>query len=89
MAGFLIPPWYQVSRASPEMLGIAVYFMGCFTAITAFTAFKAAGQTYKVLRRKRGRKPSTYIVMVWLDWLINILMAVLSWLYINNMIEPR
>ncbi|KAL8382476.1 hypothetical protein RB595_006316 [Gaeumannomyces hyphopodioides] len=88
MAGFLIPPWYQVTRASPEMLGIAVFLMGCFAAITIFTTFKAAGQTYKVLKRKRGRRPSTYIIMVWLDWLVNILMAVLAWLFINDDIEP-
>ncbi|KAK5939725.1 hypothetical protein PMZ80_008107 [Knufia obscura] len=77
---------FVVAESSPEDMKIASIAWGFQLGFALLTAAKAGGQTLCIWRRT-GRI-SGYTFMVWLEIIVNSVLGVLSWLYMDGIIPP-
>ncbi|KAH8664224.1 hypothetical protein BX600DRAFT_540721 [Xylariales sp. PMI_506] len=86
--GFLIPPWYKASTPGDLDLNIASIIWGFSLSCGTFTFIKAVQQSWKAYKRKRLF--NAYIIMVWAEWTVCIIISILGWLYLSpsKAIEP-
>ncbi|RSL45513.1 hypothetical protein CEP54_014234 [Fusarium duplospermum] len=86
MPGFLVPDHYQVVAPTLNDLLIASIIWGFTLATGMFSGHKAVKQTYAQWKRSGRAKP--YVIMVWAEWLVSIIISVLSWCFLRGFIEP-
>jgi hypothetical protein len=87
MPGFLVPDHYQVVSPGLNDLLVASIIWGFTLATGMFSGHKAVKQTYAQWKRSGRAKP--YVIMVWAEWLVSIIISVLSWCFLRGFIEPR
>ena len=78
-AGFLIPSWWvrePIEELDANICSIFFGFSLCLGIFAAANAVKQMAATWK-----RSKRISAYIVMVWLEWISNFIIAVLAWSY--------
>ncbi|KAH8651385.1 hypothetical protein BX600DRAFT_441815 [Xylariales sp. PMI_506] len=75
MGGLLLPPWFQASPISSDDENLASLFFGFSLCQAIFTAYGAAKHTLRFYRR--GRLPSTFITLLWCEWVASLSMAFL------------
>lgn len=80
--GFLLPSWYVAEQPTDFDLGIASSILGFSLACAVFTFVKALRQTWKMHRR--GKVRNAYIIMVWAEWLVCVIISIVSWLYLST-----
>lgn len=85
MTGFLVPEHYVFQAPSNVDMNVASIIWGISLAAGLFTASKARKQTWGVYKRTGGI--NMYIVMIWVSWLSNSIIGILSWLYLWGTIE--
>ncbi|KAM0818720.1 hypothetical protein AB5N19_04532 [Seiridium cardinale] len=79
--GFLLPPWYVPEQPTELDLNIASIIWGFSLACGVFTFFKAVKQSWKSYRR--GKIWNAYIIMVWSEWTVCIVISIVGWLYLS------
>ena len=87
MTGLLVPPWYEAVEPSASSMTLATFIWGFSSACAVFAFAKAVIQTYKA--RRQLRRVNAYIAMVWLEWSASVIISVMSWLFLDGIIEPR
>ncbi|KAM6508341.1 hypothetical protein FALCPG4_018214 [Fusarium falciforme] len=87
MPGFLVPDHHNVVAPSLNDLLVASIIWGFTLATGMFSGHKAIKQTYA--RWKRSGRAKPYVIMVWAEWLVSIIISVLSWCFLRGFIEPR
>ncbi|KAH7112756.1 hypothetical protein B0J13DRAFT_652521 [Dactylonectria estremocensis] len=86
MAGFLVPDTYVVVAPSLNDLLIASIIWGFTLATGVFSGTKAFKQTWATWRR--SRRLHAYAYMIWAEWVVSMVIGVLSWVFIRGLIEP-
>ncbi|OAQ59445.2 hypothetical protein VFPPC_10502 [Pochonia chlamydosporia 170] len=84
MAGFLIPDTYQVSAPSVDDLLIASIIWGFSLAAGLFSCVKCIRQTSHSW--KRSSKVSPYIVMIWAEWTVSMVIGIISWFFLRGIL---
>jgi len=87
MGTLFVPKHFVAAELSLGDIKVASIAWGFQLGFTFLTAVKAATQTLKIWRRT-GRVTG-YVLMIWLEMLVNTVFGVLSWLYMNGTIPPR
>ncbi|CAJ2507299.1 Uu.00g084850.m01.CDS01 [Anthostomella pinea] len=85
MAGFLVPDHFEKEEMDEYSIMIASIFLGFTIAFAIFSAATAARQTLQSWRR--ARRVSIYVSMIWGHWLVNNIMAIISFLYLRDIIQ--
>ncbi|KAL6405689.1 hypothetical protein AUP68_10824 [Ilyonectria robusta] len=86
MVGFLVPDTYVVVAPSLNDLLIASIIWGFTLATGVFSGTKAFKQTWATWRR--SRRLHAYAYMIWAEWIVSMVIGVLSWVFIRGLIEP-
>ncbi|KAF4991463.1 hypothetical protein FDECE_14033 [Fusarium decemcellulare] len=86
MPGFLVPDHYKVVAPTLNDLLIASIIWGFTLATAMFSGHKAVKQTWAQWKRSGRAKP--YVMMVWAEWLVSVVISVLSWCFLRGFIEP-
>jgi multisubunit Na+/H+ antiporter MnhB subunit len=60
---------------------------GFSLACALFTAIKAVQQSWRCYRRGKLWR-NAYIIMVWAEWAVCIIICVLSWLFLHGVVRP-
>jgi hypothetical protein len=85
--GFLVPEWYQISEVGDLDFHIASVIWGFSLGVAVYTMTKGVSQTYRSF--KKGRVFNGYIIMVWAEWGVSLIISVISWCFLNpNMAMP-
>lgn len=79
--GFLLPAWYVAEQPSALDLNIASIIWGFSLACACFTFTKATQQSWASY--KRGKLRNAYIIMVWAEWFVCLIISIISWLYLS------
>jgi hypothetical protein len=87
MPGFLVPDTYVVVPPSFDDLLVASIIWGCTLATGVFSCTKAVQQTRALWKRSQRIQP--YVIMVWAEWIVNMVIGVLSWVFLRGLIQPR
>lgn len=87
MPGFLIPDNYVVVAPTEDDMLVASIIWGFTLATGMFAGNKAYKQTSAQWKRSRAIKPYSY--MIWAEWLVSMVIGVLSWLFLKGTIEAR
>ncbi|EXL68948.1 hypothetical protein FOPG_15016 [Fusarium oxysporum f. sp. conglutinans race 2 54008] len=87
MPGFLVPDTYVAVPPSYDDLLVVSIIWGCTLATGVFSATKAVQQTRAQWKRSRRMQP--YVIMVWAEWIVNMVIGVLSWTFLRGFFEPR
>lgn len=87
MGTLFMPDNFVVAKLSIGEIKITSIAWGFQLGFTLLTAVKAAIQTIRIWRRT-GRITG-YVLMVWLERLVNTIFGVLSWLCMNGTIPSR
>lgn len=66
-------------------IDLAVLYFGLFLGIFPFTLVKVAEQTRKILSRSRGLH-NAYLYMIWVEALVNLVFALVTFLYLKGVI---
>ncbi|RYP78858.1 hypothetical protein DL771_000243 [Monosporascus sp. 5C6A] len=80
MSGPFIPPTFREIRVDRLDMNVVSIIYGVSLATAMFTATKASRQTWRVWKRTGG--VNGYIVLVWVEWTVNIAMSIACWLYL-------
>ncbi|RYP37119.1 hypothetical protein DL767_003073 [Monosporascus sp. MG133] len=80
MSGPFIPPTFREVRVDRVDMNVVSIIYGVSLAMAAFTATKACRQTWRVW--KRTRWVNGYIVLVWVEWTVNVAMSIACWFYL-------
>ncbi|RYO85463.1 hypothetical protein DL766_002121 [Monosporascus sp. MC13-8B] len=80
MSGPFIPPTFREVRVDPLDMNVVSIICGVSMATAMFTATKACRQTWGVWKRTGG--VNGYIVLVWIEWTVNVLMSIVTWFYL-------
>jgi Na+-driven multidrug efflux pump len=83
----LLPPNFVKEGIDLGDLKITCIAFGFTLGFGYLTAVKAAGQSISIYRRTH-RITVTYTMMIWLELLVSIMFAILTWLYVDNVIPP-
>ncbi|KAL2671615.1 hypothetical protein Neosp_014205 [[Neocosmospora] mangrovei] len=75
MPGFLVPDHYKVVAPTLNDLLVASIIWGFTLATGIFSGHKAVKQTYAQWKRSGRAKP--YVIMVWAEWLVSIIIMAL------------
>lgn len=73
---------------TPSLTEIPTLCFGFTLGFAILTIGKAGSQTLSVLRRKHN-KWSPYVLMIWVEILVCLAMAILSWLWVRGDIQPK
>ena len=87
MAGFLVPDRYVVVAPSLNDLLVASISWGFTLATGLFSGTRAFKQTWATWRR--SRRLHAYAFLIWAEWLVSMVIGVLSWTFIRGFIEAR
>lgn len=79
--GYLLPSWYVPEQPTMMDLNIVSIIWGFTLATTVFTFSKAIQQSWKSY--KRGKLFNAYIIMVWAEWLVCVIISIVSWLFLT------
>lgn len=66
---------------------LATFVFGFTLGCSVFCGSKAIKQTYLCWRR--SGKINAYIAMVWLEWATSLVVAIVIWIFIQELIYPR
>lgn len=69
-------------------MDLASIGFGFFMGIVPFTFFTIISQTERIARSSNVFR-SAYVYMIWLDVLINFVFAIMTYLYLIDVIEGR
>jgi hypothetical protein len=61
-------------------MNIASIIWGVSLAFGGFSIAKATRQTWAIW--KRTKSVNAYIVLIWVEWIVNLLISIVSWLYL-------
>ncbi|KAH8659740.1 hypothetical protein BGZ61DRAFT_370056 [Ilyonectria robusta] len=86
MAGFLVPDTYVVVTPSLNDLLIASIIWGFTLATGVFSGTKAFKQTWATWRQ--SRRLHAYAYMIWAEWIVSMVIGVLSWVFLRGFIDP-
>lgn len=84
--GFLVPDHYVYKVPSKSDMNLASIVWGLTIGIAIFSASKAFRQTWHSW--KRGHKWSTYIVLIWSEWIASVTISIISWCFLRGFIRP-
>lgn len=87
MPGFLVPDTYVVVAPTLDDLLVASIIWGFTLATGVFAGNKALKQTWAQWKRSRRIKP--YVIMIWAEWIVSMVIGVLAWAFLRGFIEPR
>ncbi|ETS77249.1 hypothetical protein PFICI_11123 [Pestalotiopsis fici W106-1] len=79
--GYLLPSWYVPEQPTLMDLNVVSIIWGFTLATTVFTFSKAIQQSWKSY--KRGKLFNAYIIMVWAEWLVCVIISIVSWLFLT------
>lgn len=68
---------------------LATYFAGITTAAALFTLFQAVAQTRRVCCRSRRMLAGPYIALLWVEWSVNVVWALIVYLYMMERIPQK
>ncbi|KAI1493674.1 hypothetical protein F5X96DRAFT_620842 [Biscogniauxia mediterranea] len=83
--GFLVPASYTWTPTSDKEMNTASLIFGITLGISIFTVSKATQQTISSV--KRSQRLTTYIMMIWGNWVSNMGIAPLTWFYLRGVIK--
>ncbi|KAH6974813.1 hypothetical protein EDB80DRAFT_657459 [Ilyonectria destructans] len=86
MPGFLVPDTYVVVAPTLDDLLVASIIWGFTLATGVFACNKALKQTWAQWKRSRRIKP--YVIMIWAEWIVSMVIGVLAWAFLRGFIEP-
>ncbi|KAK7431556.1 hypothetical protein QQZ08_001774 [Neonectria magnoliae] len=86
MGGYLIPDTYVVVEPTLDDLLIASIIWGFTLATGLFSGTKVFKQSWSQWRR--SRRIHAYVIMIWAEWLVSMVIGVISWVFIRGFIEP-
>ncbi|KAJ4301199.1 hypothetical protein N0V90_003290 [Kalmusia sp. IMI 367209] len=72
----------------PSLMDIPTICFGFTLGFGTLTISKAGKQTLSVVRRKHGIW-SPYLFMIWIEIIVCLAMAILSWLFVRGDIKPK
>ncbi|RYP45540.1 hypothetical protein DL768_008132 [Monosporascus sp. mg162] len=80
MSGPFIPPTFREVRVDRVDMNVVSIIYGVSLAMAMFTATKACRQTCRVWKRTKGF--NCYIVLVWVEWTVNVAMSIACWFHL-------
>jgi len=81
----LLSPNYKADVATLDDVKIGSVVFGATLSMCLITTWKATEQTRTMLRRGKALR-SLYIWMVWVHLIVNLIMAVVCWLFMDGTI---
>lgn len=72
----------------PATMDLASLYYGLFLGIFVFTQTKIVQQTTTIWRHKRSLA-NAYVVMIWVEAWVNFVFALITYLFLNNVIPGR
>jgi hypothetical protein len=85
--GIFIPPWYDEEQVIPSDAKVTDVIWGFSLSCALFTAIKAVQQTWRCYQRRK-LWGNAYIIMVWAEWAVSVIICMLSWFYLHGLIRP-
>lgn len=85
--GTLVPPWYKPSPLNRDEENIASLLWGFTLGLGVWTGTKAIQQTMVTL--KRIHRVNAYIALIWAQWISNMIMGIISWIFLRGWFGPR
>lgn len=79
--GYLLPSWYVAETPSNSDLNVASMIWGFSLALAVFTFNKGMKQSWTAY--KRGKLWNAYIIMIWAEWWVCVIISIVSWLYLS------
>lgn len=67
---------------------LASLYFGLFIGVFGFTCSKAFRQTYAIWNRTHSLA-NAYAIMVWVEATVNLIFAIITFLYLNKIIPPK
>jgi hypothetical protein len=80
MSKLFMPSTFVQYNPDHLEMNIASIIWGVSLAFAGYSAAKATRQTWSVWKRTKGI--NSYVVLIWTEWLANLLISILSWLYL-------
>lgn len=87
MGSLFMPDHFVAAESTLGDIKITSLAWGFQLGFTFLTAAKAGTQTLKIWRRTR--RVTGYMFMIWVEVIVNTILGVLSWLYMDGIIPPR
>lgn len=87
MPGPFIKPWFQYSKPDEDEVAIASIAWGATLACSVMSAAQAVRQTRRSWRRLQ--KANGYIVLVWLEWMANVVMGIITFCLLRGIYDLR
>ncbi|KAF3343667.1 hypothetical protein VD0002_g9779 [Verticillium dahliae] len=84
--GTLVPPWYKPSPLNRDEENIASLLWGFTLGLGVWTGTKAIQQTMVTL--KRIHRVNAYIALIWAQWISNMIMGIISWIFLRGWFGP-
>ncbi|RYP30630.1 hypothetical protein DL768_011192 [Monosporascus sp. mg162] len=77
--GLFVPDWWTREPINEGDINICSIFLGFAICAAIFAAWKAGEQS--MTSWKRSGRVTIYIAMLWLEWIANVVLAVISWMF--------
>lgn len=84
--GILIPDHFVDVKPSTNDMNIASIAWGFSLGVCIFTGAKGTRQTVKSW--KRGRRTTTYLTLLWMEWASSTIMSAVTWCHLRRYIPP-
>lgn len=87
MPGLFMPEKYVAEPTSALEMNVASLVWGISLGFAMFTMAKGVRQGHGIVKRKGA--PNLYIIMCLVEWIVSVMISVLSWFFLFGMIPPR
>ncbi|KAK4083737.1 uncharacterized protein Triagg1_1399 [Trichoderma aggressivum f. europaeum] len=85
--GFLVPDNYVSETPDDKDMNISSVFWGLSLGIAIFAAVQAGRQSYHSWKRKH--RITTYVALIWGEWIASIIIGALTWCFQREYVGPR
>lgn len=85
--GFLVPDNYVSETPDDTDMNISSVFWGLSLGIALFAAVQAGRQSYHSCKRKH--RITTYVALIWGEWIASIIIGALVWCFQREYVGPR
>lgn len=85
--GFLVPDNYVSETPDDTDMNISSIFWGLSLGIAIFAAVQAGRQSYHSWKRKH--RITTYVALIWGEWIASIIIGALTWCFQREYVGPR
>jgi hypothetical protein len=86
--GNLLSPNYHSEPVTLTDIKLTTFVFGFTLGFASLTTWKAVHQTLKIWKRTNS-VTVVYTWMIWFELIVNLVVSVISWLFMEGKISPR